>query len=162
MAFILWDSEAFDEYIASLQKMERSLSSYLGRMIAIRKKLILFNTTLNDQALSAFLVRIETLIHCISEMDERVSKLIETMQVTAERFLSTEKRIASMGSDLLHASAMQTGYGNGKYPLHAAFREGTDGQFMPFWSTSPVEGSTADQLPIGNKRARKESSNGQN
>lgn len=109
---IKWDSEVCDEYLANLQRVSQCVNEQIQQLTSARKSLLRQGVTASDKTLTEILERLETTLENMNAASDRVSHLMESLELSMDTFRSTEKRIGEMGTDMLYISITKKGLGS--------------------------------------------------
>ena len=109
---IKWDSEVCDEYLANLQRVSQCVNEQIQQLTSARKSLLRQGVTASDKTLTEILERLETTLENMNAASDRVSHLMESLELSMDTFRSTEKRIVEMGTDMLYISITKNGLGS--------------------------------------------------
>ena len=109
---IKWDSEVCDEYLANLQRVSQCVNEQIQQLTSARKSLLRQGVTASDKTLTEILERLETTLENMNAASDRVSHLMESLELSMDTFRSTEKRIGEMGTDMLYISITKNGLGS--------------------------------------------------
>lgn len=105
-----WDSKVYDEYLAALKKISQCLNEQSQKMTIARRSIMRMGVTAEDRTLYEILSRLEASIRELNAAGERIRKLMNALDLSMDIFTSAEKRISSMGTDLLYLGVMQGGF----------------------------------------------------
>ena len=131
---IRWDSDAYDDYAAVLNKAFRNLENEIQQLTDARKHILLFNADGTDQALNKIVLQLEKQISRLEEAKEKARRLWKAVESSNELFDKAEKRIGTIGTGLLYtavASSKQSGLRPSMVsPIHTRFQSG---EIHPRW-----------------------------
>ncbi len=131
---IRWDSDAYDDYAAVLNKAFRNLENEIQQLTDARKHILLFNADGTDQALNKVVLQLGKQISRLEEAKERTRRLWKAVEASNELFDKAEKRIAASGTSLLYTTvASSKKSGRNPFvvsPVHTRFQSG---EIHPQW-----------------------------
>lgn len=131
---IRWDSDAYDDYAAVLNKAFRNLENEIQQLSNARKHILLFNADGTDQALNKVVFQMEKQISRLEEAKEKARRLWKAAEACNELFEKAEKRIGDSEMGLLY-SAVASSKKSGIKPslissVHGRFQ---NGEIHPQW-----------------------------
>ena len=109
---IKWDSEVCDEYLANLQRVSQCVNEQIQQLTSARKSILRQGVTAKDKTLTEILNRLEKTLENLNAAGDRVSHLMESLELSMDIFRSTEKKIGEMGTDMLYISITRNGLGS--------------------------------------------------
>ena len=106
---VRWDSEVYEEYLASLHRVSQCLNEQTQRLTNARRSILRQGVTAEDKPLHEVLDRLEAALKKLGLQNERVNHLINALELSMDIFRSAEKKIGDLGTDMLYAGVMQGG-----------------------------------------------------
>ena len=144
---IRWDSDAYDDYAAVLNKAFRNLENEIQQLTDARKHILLFNADGTDQALNKIVHQLERQISRLEEPKEKARRLWKAVEGANELFGRAEKRIEALGTDLLYsavAGSRKIGQRSSFVsPIHTRFQSG---DIHPQWLYDLAEKSSGSDF----------------
>ena len=107
MDHIQWDSEVYDAYIVSLNKLYLRLETQSMRLTAAWQDILRQNEGGEDETLQKAALRLKAAISRVDGETQRVRRLRDALAAAPEAFLAAERRISQMGMELLYTQVMR-------------------------------------------------------
>ena len=107
MDHIQWDSEVYDAYIVSLNKLYLRLETQSMRLTAAWQDILRQNEGGEDETLQKAALRLKAAINRVDGETQRVRRLRDALAAASEAFLAAERRISQMGMELLYTQVMR-------------------------------------------------------
>lgn len=104
MNHLKWDSDIYQEYIASLQRMHQNLENEIQKLSSVKKKMLNENADGEDTVLAEVCAKLNAVLTRLEETDERIIRLCSALNRSIDLFSSTEKHISRFGMDMLYQS----------------------------------------------------------
>ncbi|MBR3738845.1 MAG: hypothetical protein IKN04_00120 [Clostridia bacterium] len=136
MDHLKWDSEVYEAYISSLQKMNRRLDEELQTLAAARQGLLSQNADGSDEALNQIQLALEKTVKGITDANDRVYQVREALSDSMDLFMAAERKNSSMDLDMLYSGAVSSSASSVQYPLYTPYSSGLSGDVTPGWLLS--------------------------
>lgn len=134
MDHLKWDSEVYEAYISSLQKMNQRLDDELQTLAAARQNILSQNADGADEALNQIQLALENTVKKITSANDRVYQVREALNESIDLFSTAEKKNSSLDLDMLYNGALSSSQSEAQYPLYSVYENGLSGRDVtPDW-----------------------------
>ncbi len=134
MDHLKWDSGAYEEYMASLKKLERCLEEETSTLSRAQRILTGQTVPEGTDALHRIAKNLDARVKEASEMARKVHRLRSALENATEAFSAAERNNVRLGSDMLYQDVIRNTAVSQGQPYYAVFHGGiSNGQIVPGW-----------------------------
>ena len=140
MDHLKWDSEVYEGYISSLQKMNQRLDDELQTLAAARQNILSQNADGADEALNQIQLELEKTVKKITSANDRIYQVREALNASIDLFSAAEKKNSSLDLDMLYSGALSSSQSTAQYPLYTTYENALGSRDVtPEWLSQLAE-----------------------